>query len=329
MSLTGSIRPTFLYPRIKYGSPAVTFDNAEPTSRIPTLTPYMGLRGVNTVASGKREYLFGRAEEQVGLVLRCEQDQLAALRWFVQDYGATGAQFETWVDRYTGSCWPFENNLKDQNGLTLTLATGTASYATASVGTGLVLSGTQYLSVATAQASATTPTGYDDPLLKDEGVLVVDVLPAFAGNDGGLHYFLDTGPTAANRIELYKGASNFLVFKVTNAASAPKEVSVAVTWTTGQRITVVASWTTAGALTAWYAVDGGTFIPVSTAAGAGTGILGALPTTLFIGGDNVGANRATGTYDTVAFFKRAFTNRRNSRWRTSARSSATTFRMRS
>ena len=298
MSLTGTIRPTFLYPRIKYGSPIVTFDNAEPTSRIPTLTPYTGLRGVNTVASGKREYLFGRAEEQVGLVLRCEQDQLAALRWFVQDYGATGAQFQTWVDRYTGSCWVLENNLKDQNGLALTLSTGSASYAAASTGTGLVLSGTQHLTVATAQATAATPTGYDDPVLASEGVLVVDFLPAFAGADATEHNIV-----AASQFRLYKNTANQLVFQT--GPNAGDTVAGTVSWSASQRVQIVAEWFTDGTRALWLAVNNGAFTPLTTAAGsAATITLGA---TLFIGANTAAANRALGTYDTVAFFKRAFT----------------------
>jgi hypothetical protein len=306
MSLTGAVKPTFLYPRITYGSPAVTLDLIEPTSRIPTFTPYQGLRGVNTVASGKREYLFGRGEEQVGLVLRCEQDQLAALRWFVQDFAAEGNQFQTWVDRHTGSCWMFERNLKDQNGLALTLSSGSATYGATTNGFGLTLSGTQYLTVPLAQSTAGTPTGYDNPLSKDDGVVVVDFVPAFAASDSTLHKILDTSGTANRGPQLHKSTANELVLTIVDNASASKQVSGAVTWASSDRVQIVASWSSAGALALWYAVNSGAFVALTTSAGAGTGLLTTLPTTAYIGGDNAGANRAAGTYDSVAFFKRAF-----------------------
>jgi hypothetical protein len=304
MSLTGAIKPTFLYPRITYGSPAVTLDVVEPTTRIPTLTPYTGLRGANTVASGKREYLFGRGEEQVGLVVRCEQDQLAALRWFVQDFAAEGHQFQTWVDRHTGSCWMFENTLKDQNGLALTHNGGSAVYASASTGTGIVLSGSKYLTVPVAQASAVTPTGYDDPILAAEGVIVVDFTPTFNGNDSTQHNIVDSAPDPP-RLILYKTAANVLMLQI-NDGVAGKSMSGSVTWISGDRVQIVGSWTTTGTIALWYAVNSGSFVALTTSAGAGSGILPGTPTTLSIGATTAGATPALGTYDTVAFYKRAF-----------------------
>jgi hypothetical protein len=304
MSLTGSPKATFLYPRITFGS--VTIDAAEPTSRIPTVVPYQGLRGENTVSTGQREYLFGRTEEQVGIVLRCEQDQLAALRWFVQDYASAGTQFKAWVDRYTGSCWMFENNLKDQNGLTLTHNGGSAVYAATTNGTGIVLSGAKYLTVPVAQASAATPTGYDDPILATEGVVVVDFKPAFNGNDGIEHHIVDSAPDPP-RIILYKLATNVLNIQI-NDGSAGKAMGGTVTWTAGDRVQIVGSWDTTGTLALWYAVNSGTFTALTTSSLAGSGILPGTPTTLSIGATTTGATPALGTYDTVAFFKRAFSS---------------------
>jgi hypothetical protein len=305
VSLTGAVKPTFLYPRIKFGSPAVTIDAAEPTSRIPTTVPYTGLRGSNTVASGKTEYLFGRDEEQVGIALRCEQDQLAALRWFVQDFAKFGSQFQAWVDRNTGSCWPFENNLKDQNGLAMTLTGITAAYTAGVVGTAISLAGAYSLSVPLAQASAATLTGFDDPLSAAEGVLVVDVSPAFASSDGVLHHFLATSGTA-NRFFLSKNASNALIFQINDATDTAKATSGAVTWSTGQRVVIVASWNPSGTLRLWYSTTPGTFTELTTSTGAGTGLMSALPTTLFVGSDATPANRAAGTYDTLSFFKSTY-----------------------
>lgn len=306
MSLTGTPKATFLYPRIKFGTTPVTIDAVEPTNRIPTIVPYMGLRGSSTVASGRTEYLFGRTEEQVGLVLRCEQDQLAALRWFVQDFAAVGSQFQTWVDRFQGSCWVFENNRKDQNGLVITLnGGGTETYAATANGNGIALSGSQYLSVATAQASAGTSTGYDDPIERTEGVLCLDVKPAFAANDGVQHFFLD-GSTSVNKIQIYKHTDQKLYFSVYDA-SLDKTVSGTVTWSASDRVQIVALWPLGGGTPSlWYAVNGGAFTALTTASGSGTGTMAALPTTLYLGADNAGGNLALGTYDTVAFFKRAF-----------------------
>ena len=304
MSLTGTPKPTFLYPRFTYGT--VTLDIPEPASRIPTVTPFTGLRGQNIVSTGKAEYLYGRGEEQVALVLRCEQDMLAALRWAVQDSLAQGTQFKAWVDRYTGSCWMFENNLKDQNGLELTHNGGSAVYAATTNGTGLVLSGSKYLTVTVAQASASTPTGYDDPLLATEGVVVVDFKPAFDGNDGVEHHIVDSAPDPP-RILLYKLATNVLNIQI-NDGVAGKAMGGTVTWTAGDRVQIVGSWDSTGTLALWYAVNSGAFVALTTSSLAGSGILPGTPTTLSIGATTAGATPALGTYDTVAFFKKAFSN---------------------
>jgi hypothetical protein len=310
MSLTGPPKATFLYPRITFGTTPVTLDNAEPTSRIPTIVPDSIPRGENTVATGKREYLSsGRVEEQVGLALRCEQDQLAALRWFVRDWAGHGNQFKAWVDRYTGSCWVLETNRKDQNGLMLSLSGITETYAPTGFDNrkGLSLSGAFDLHVALAQASAVIPTGFDDPFAIGAGVLVMDVHPAFAGNDSTLHVFLDTGPSASNRMILRKSAANTLQFEIVDNASAVKTISTTATWSINDRVNIVVDWD-AGTLGGWHAVNGGAWTSISTLTGAGTGVLTTLPTTLYIGSDNVVANRAAALYDTVTFFKQAFAN---------------------
>jgi hypothetical protein len=308
MSLTGPPKPTFLYPRFKYGTPAVTLDIPEPASRIPTITPFTGLRGSNTVSTGKTEYLYGRGEEQVGLVLRCEQDILAALRWFIQDSAAPGNQFQAWVDRYTGSCWMFENNLKDQNGLALTL-NGTAAYADVTNGRGLTLTGSMYLTIATAQASAVTATGFDDPFLKDEGIIVIDWKAGHAATDNSIdRYFIDTTPASNCRISLFKSTDTKLYFQIIDGTPLAKQVRGTVAWAIGDRVQIVASWTTAGAMTLWYAVNSGAFVQLTESAMSGTGIMATMPSALFVGAGFGTANLTLGTYDSVAFFKRAFAN---------------------
>ena len=306
MSLPVVFRPTHLYPRIKYGSPAVTIDFTQGATRIPTILPYTAQRGENPVASGKVEYLFSRDEERVGLVLRYEQDLYAAIRNALKDGGlAAGAQFNFWVDRFTGSCWTFENSLKDQNGLAWTLGGGSSSYVDGAVGKALSLSGSFTMSTPLAQASASTPTGFDDPLDYREGVIVLDVAPAFASSDGTLHFFLDAALGGNNRLFLAKNAGNETVLQITDSAGGVKSVRGTPAWANGERIVLVASWTTAGALALWISVNGGAFVALTTASGAGTGIMSALPTTLFLG-NTAGTDRAAGTYDTLAIFKRAF-----------------------
>ena len=306
MSLTGPTRATALYPRLKVSS-GPTIDIPEPAITLPTQPPTVGLVGQNRVASGKTETLFGRLEESCGIALRCEVDIVEALRWFCEDYAFRGTQFQAWIDRFTGSCWMFENNRKDQNGLTLALGGGgTETYATGSVGTGIVLSSSQYLSVVMAQASAATPTGYDDPLSNAEGVIVLDLKPAYAASDGVVHTLLDTQPNSNCRLTIFKQNDATLHLQITDSASGTKEVAGAVTFASGDRVQIVASWSTAGAIALWYAVNGGAFVALTTATGAGTGLMTSLPTNLTIGATYTAGNLAPGTYDTVAIFKKAY-----------------------
>lgn len=297
-------RATFVYPRIRYGTTPITIDI--PDGAIAHAPQRTGLRGENVVASGKREYLEGRVEESVTLDLLCGPDALDMLERFFSDHAWKGEQFQLWVDRFTGSCWLFNDSLKDQNGLTLTLSSGSATYGDAAGGRGIVLSGGQYLSVALAQASAATPTGFDDPLAITEGLLVLDLAPDFAGNDGTLHYLLDTTGTSTNRLSIYKTAANALTLEIRDGAGGSKTKSGAVSWAADARVQILASWATDGTLRLWVAIAGGAFTELTTAGGAGTGILGALPTTLSIGAENDGTDAAPGTYDTVFFLKRAF-----------------------
>jgi hypothetical protein len=304
MSLTGAPRPTFLYPRFKYGTPTITLDIPEPAMAVlPQPVSTIGLAGENRVANGKAEVMFGRLEESCGLVMRCEADTLQALRWMCEDSVFRGNQFQAWIDRYTGSCWMFENNLKDQNGLSFLFApSGTPTYGPGSTGTGVILGGANYLTVYLTQASATTPTGYDDPLHYLEGVLVIDFQPAFASSDSTAHYIVTaTGPALA----VYKDTLNRLVLQV--GTTSGNDTSGAVTWAANARVQIVAQWRTDGTRGLWYAVNSGAFVALTTESGS-PATMSSLPTVLFIGADHLGANPALGTYDTVAIFKRAFTN---------------------
>ncbi len=201
-----------------------------------------------------------------------------------------------------GGVWTFQGNLRDRRRLTFTLnGGGTETYAAATDGLGIILSGSQYLSVALAQQ------GWNNPLLHTEGVIVVDFKPVFAGGDSVNHILVDTtGPNS--RLQVHKDQFNSLVFRIVNSGGTNKQIATAVTWAANARIRIVASWDTTGTLKAWYADGSGAFVELTTASGAGSGIMAVLPTTLYIGGDNAGANLALGTHDTVAILKRAFTN---------------------
>ena len=307
---------TSLYPRLRYGTPAVTMDFLLGLSE--WLPSAQQLRGANLTASGKIEYLNGRLEEACALTVVCEPPQYSQLRRAFEDVLAPGAQFEVWIDRFTGSCWQFGETLKDQNGLALALNTGSAAYVDGTNGRALSLGGSQRLSVATAQASAGTRTGFDDPLFKTEGVVFVDFKPTWAATDSAQHYIVDTSGTTANRLRVYKTAANALLLEILDAAAGSKIMAGNPTWAANDRVEIIARWTSAGALQLWYAVNGGAPIELTTGSGAGTGLITTLGATLYIGSDNAAANFAPGVYQGVAFQTRAFPNPQQGlrNWRT-------------
>lgn len=303
----GIIRPTSLYPQIVYGSPAVTINLLEGVADF--LPSSQGLRGANLVATGEIEYLYNRLEEACSLTVLCLASQYSQLRRAIEQSLVTGIQADVRVDRFTGSCWLFAEHLADQNGLLLALNTGTATYVDVGEthGRALSLSATQRLSVATAQASATpTKTGFDDPLSKAEGVLLLDFRPTWASNDSTQRYLLDTTGTTANRLRLYKTSANVLRFEILDAAAGSKIVSGSPTWAANNRVEIMARWTTAGVLQLWVAVNGGAMTELTSVSGAGTGILGALGASLFVGSENDATDFAPGVYQGLAIHTRAF-----------------------
>ena len=303
----GIIRPTSLYPRLRYGSPAVALDFLEGLAGwVPSS---QGLRGANLASTGEIEYLFGRLEEACQLTVVCLPSQYRQLRAAIEQHLILGMQFEAWVDRFTGSCWTFGETLEDQNGLALALNTGSPAYVDVgeTVGRALSVSASQNLSVALAQASASpVRTGYDDPLAKGEGILLLDFKPSWAATDGTQRYLIDTTGTTTNRLRLYKTTGNVLRFEILDAAAGSKIVSGSPSWAANDRVEILAAWSTAGVLSLWYAVNGGAFIALVTASGAGTGMLGALGTNLYLASANGGTDFSPGIYQTLAFYTRAF-----------------------
>jgi hypothetical protein len=281
-------KPTSFYPRIRYAGVTMDFRG--------------GLS--DWIPSG----LYGGFEEAVQMNMVCGPAQYAQLRRAFQDTLVKGGAFEVWIDRFTASCWLFGDNLKDQNGLALALNTGAVAYATVPDGIGLDLAGTQGLSVAIAQSSAGTPTGYDDPIRASEGVLLLDFYPDWAANDSAAHVLLDTTGTTANRLRLTKTSGNALTFEILDAAAGSKTVSGTPTWAAEARVEIMIRWTTAGAMQLWYAVNGAAFTELTTAGGAGTGVLGALGASLHVGSDNAAANFAPGIYQALVTYARAFAN---------------------
>lgn len=306
-AIFGVVRPTSLYPRLRYGTPAITIDFLEGVAGY--LPSSQGLRGANLVASGEIEYLFGRLEEATSLTVVCLASQYAQLRRAIEQSLVTGMQFEAFVDRFTGSCWLFGETLTDQNGLALVLNTGSAAYVDQgeTVGRALSLGAAQRLSVATAQASSTpTRTGFDDPLSKAEGVLLLDFRPTWAATDNTQRFLIDTTGTTSNRLKLYKTTGNVLRFEILDASAGSKIVSGSPAWAANDRVEIMARWTTAGALQLWVAVNGGSFTELTGASGAGTGILGALGTSLFVGSENDATDFAPGVYRALCFYTKAF-----------------------
>jgi hypothetical protein len=268
-----------------------------------------GLRGANLVATGEIEYLYGRLEEACSLTVACLASQYSQLRRAIEQSLLTGTQFEAWVDRFTGSCWTFAEHLTDQNGLALVLNTGSAAYV--DIGEthsrGLSLGATQRLSVVIAQASASpTKTGFDDPLAKGEGIILLDFRPTWASTDNTQRFLIDTSGTTSNRLRLYKTTGNVLRFEILDAAAGSKIISGSPTWAANDRVEIMVRWTTAGALSLWYAVNGGAMTALTSASGAGTGILGALGTTLYVGSENDATDFAPGVYQGFVSYPRAF-----------------------
>jgi hypothetical protein len=298
MSLTGDPKPTRHYPRFRSGP--VTLDLPDPVLILPQPAPLTALVAENIVATGQREVLLGRLEEAIGISARIEPEVVARFLGILNASDLWGSSFQFWLDRFTGSCWLFNDTLKDQNGLALTLGAGSAlTYADTAAGRGVVLAGTNYLTVATAQASAATPTGYDDPLLASEGVLVVDFKPSWAAADSTEHNIVVIGG-----FTLYKDTSDRLVFQT--GANAGDNVSGAVSWAANARVQIVAEWFADGTRALWYAVNAGSFTALTSSSGSPAVVI--VGATLYIGANASGANRALGTYDTIAFYKRAYAN---------------------
>ncbi len=282
--------PTFMYPRIKYGTPSIVIDIPD---ALQTVTPLSGVVSSSKISSnGTKETLFIRRESLAQFVLQWLQPwTLARLKEFFDTHAGKGKQFEFWLDRFTGSRWDFADSLKDQNGQAL-IVVGAEAYNDSTQGRAFDF-------VAGNELSVIATDGVH--LAKEEGCITLRVKPDWAGNDGVLHYFIDIGVGAsANRLAIYKTVANDLVFEVINAGGTSRKRQVAVSWSsnTEQRITV--RWKTNGTLDLW--LNG---VQATTSSGTG-GVVTVLGPTLNIGSDLSQANKATGDYDLVAFYMRAF-----------------------
>lgn len=174
---------------LTWGSPAQTLVIED---ILADLLPTIGFGRAQSVAlSGARETLTWRKDDILQVTTgTLSETTLAALRAWVEDWGRLGKptrlRLEPWA-----SVWMFsQRRAQDQNGLTLS---GTPFWWTTPEGDGLWIASGRQHSVATAQASASPPTGYDD-VIAPSGILV---LRMFVMQGGG-----------SNRTVFRLGASN-------------------------------------------------------------------------------------------------------------------------
>jgi hypothetical protein len=293
MGITGNPRVGSLYPRIIYGSPAVTLEFADPAlAELPSVLDQV--RSESTSPSGRRKVLIERTEETRTIVWpNLDANEAFQLWEFFRTWGGPGKQFELYLNRFQGAALEFEGTLADQQG-TLGTFTGTPSYEAATFGKGLRLDpGGEFLDFPTA------PAGQQPSLLAAEGILVLIVRPGWAGNDGSAHRFLDIN-AGAQALLLDKTASNVLQLRVSNA-SGDRQVDIAVSWASNAEQKIVAKWKDSSNLELW--LNG---VKGPAPSGAGNGTLTALPTNLRIGAVDAVTALAYGLYDRLGFFTRAF-----------------------
>ena len=118
MSVFGSGRAGFFYPRIAYSSgPTVNLDFDDAVTPIIRVTP---IRTDLVALSGARETLYERLEQQVTLTARAVDVTLFAAIWtYWTTWGALGYQAALTLDRFSGCTGQWEY---DQHNATFTLA---------------------------------------------------------------------------------------------------------------------------------------------------------------------------------------------------------------
>lgn len=173
------------------------------------------------------------------------------------------------------------------------------TYCDGSLGTGYSWSGTENESTSIrSNTSLTYSTANNLDLAV--GSIGFWIKPTWDGDDDEEHIFFDAAVAAnQNRIQIKKDSSNKLCFTIwdNSADSYAKETSdSAVSWEAEDLILIVCTYDS-GTLKI-YKGEGSSIGQVSTtSSGAGSGEMGSLPSTIYLGHDYSGANNASGIYD--------------------------------
>jgi hypothetical protein len=287
--------PTQWWPRIIYDTTTPkTLDAPLPLAQVSWPR---GFLRVDNVAPSAEESLFRRTDLAAQLGFQhLRSDFVFTLAKFLEDWAAKGKTFELLIDRFSGSFFEFDDDLRDQNGDAATFTNPT--YVAATYG--------KAVSLGAADGAFTipvAPAANNPRILKDEGMLLCIVKPGFAGNDGALHVLLDCAVAATqNRLLLQKSAANELEFTIyDNTIGSVKTVKAAVSWAVDAEQAIVAIWRTNGAMELWL-----NEVKATGTAGAGTGILNSLASTIYLHTDFTTANYAAGKYDRLLLLKKGY-----------------------
>lgn len=299
MALTVTPLPTNFYLKIKYGTSGIIINLPDP---LETIIPGPGGFVERSIShSGAQETLFARNDSATNFTMQLlDAGLLARMKEFYDTHAIRGKQFELWLDRFTGPRFLFGDNLKDQNEEALTIV-GAEAYVDYTSGND-TRHAFSFVSGNELSMSVTDGTHFD----KNEGVIVIRVRPDFAGGGGSEHTFVTIGDSGAttNVMKIYKKADNLLYMSVFDGAGTEKRRTVAVSWSANTEQEIVGRWN-AGTLDLWL---NGT--QATTLTGGGTGVITTLGNTMYVGSDNASTptNKATGLYDMVSGYMKAFTS---------------------
>lgn len=290
-ALFGAPRPTFFYPRIVYGSPAVTLDFDDPAELV-TPAAWDQVRAETTSPSGRRKVLLERTDEFRTIRWQTlDANKAFELAEFFRSHGGQGKQLELYLDRFTGAFLEFDGTLADQQG-TLGTFTGTPSYEAATFGRGLRFDAGESMTFPLG------PSGQQPTLSGAEGVLVLVVRPSFAPDGLNFHTFLRANGTSF--LDLQVTPSNTLSFNISDGVGR-RHVDIAVSWVANSEQKMVARWKDAASMELW--LNG---VKGPAPIGAGNGQFAPLGTSLILGSVAGASEQANGLYDRLDFLTRAF-----------------------
>ncbi|MFQ5765449.1 MAG: LamG-like jellyroll fold domain-containing protein, partial [Rhodospirillales bacterium] len=198
--------------------------------------------------------------------------------------------------RFTGARFEFDGVLTDENGNAATYTPGSATYVASTFDKALVIAAADHVTI------PRVPVTNAPRLVPGEGCIVLVVKPAFAGTDAVLHTFLDSGGPTTNRLRIRKTVANTLEFEILDTAAGSKKIAGAVSWAANAEQSIVAVYQSDGTMQLFL-----NNAPFGTTSGAGTGQLASLGTTIFLGADTGGLNRAAGDVERLALFTKGYT----------------------